>query len=168
MRRDPGSLFPSDSTPEEVAWTESAAGPEAPPMQLNFNQQINFFGEIQGFDNLEKLSLETRTAALQYLEKEQSARHQYVSVDQRHQHSLQTKGQTIAGTIQSQAMILACAVFVVTIIVAAFLLLHGQTAAAVGLVLGEASLAVGAVIYGNSLSRKKPKVSEPGDDVNEE
>ncbi|MEO5713596.1 MAG: hypothetical protein ABIT37_08900 [Luteolibacter sp.] len=162
-------MFPPESTPEETIWESSgAADAAAAPMQLNFNQQINFFGEIQGFDNLEKLSPETRTAALQYLEKEQAARHQYVSMDQRHQQSLQTKGQTIAAKIQSQAMILACSVFVVTLVIAAFLLLNGQTGAAIGLVFGEAAVAVGMVVYGNSISGKKSNDSQTAENDSEE
>lgn len=164
VHREPGSLFPEDRTPEEVTWTRDTSSQAQPPLQVSFNQQINFFGEIQGFDNLEKLSPETRSAALAYLEREQSARHQYVSVDQRHQHSIQVKGQQVSARISTLAMIVAAGVFIVTLILATILLLNGKGAAGFALILLEAATAVGMVVYGNRLERKKGNSQPPGDD----
>lgn len=62
---------------------------------MQLNQQINFFGEIQGFDNLDKLSPEVREAALAYLSSEQSARHHFVFTEQNNAHLLQCNGQKL-------------------------------------------------------------------------
>lgn len=129
-------------------------------MQLNFNQQINFFGEIQGFDNLENLSEEVRGSAIQYLEREQSARLQYVASDQRNSHILQQKGQQFSTSVQVYSMALASVVFLSSLIIAAYLLTHGQTAAAVALVFAEIATVVGALIFGHKVQKREKKEKE--------
>ena len=159
-KREIGAVFPSEITsPEEDAWTNTADSAKDHKVLLtyNHNQQINFFGELQGFDNLEKLSPEMRTAAVQYLEREQSSRLQYVALGQRNTHTLQQKGQQISAKIQTQAMALACLVFIVTLIVAAYLLTNGQTVVAITILLGEVGGAAGLVVYGNRSSNNSSK-----------
>lgn len=62
MPKEQGELLPKgERTPQEQEW---AAGNPAhtPPAQLNYtyNQQINLFGEIVGFKELEEVSPEIR------------------------------------------------------------------------------------------------------------
>jgi hypothetical protein len=160
VKRELGDPFPTELAPEEKTWVNTGGTDSAAPMQLNFNQQINFFGEIQGFDNLDKLSPDVKSAAIQYLEREQSARLNYVTNEQRNSHVLQQKGQLFSAKIQSQSMLLACALFAFSLAVAAYLLTQGQKSAAIALILGEIAIAVCAVVYGQRVDKRK-RTSEP-------
>lgn len=131
--------------------------------QLNFNQQINFFGEIQGFDNLDKLSPEVRAAALDYLREEQKERHAYVMNEQSHRHRMDERFQSDSSKIQWRAMVTAATVFVVSLVICAALLHAGHGAAGIGIIVAELTTAVGLIIYGK---RRKVPREAPGEAEN--
>ncbi len=138
-------------------------GNEASQPTIQFNQQINLFGDIVGFKELEDVSPEIRNAALEYLHREQIARHQWVNREQNQSHAVETKNLDNERHLLAWGQLLGVAVFLAILGFAGWMFTIGQGAVGVATIIGEAAAAVSLVIWAKNEKRRSGSKEKKGE-----
>lgn len=136
---------------QEPIWQ---TGREASQPTIQFNQQINLFGDIVGFKELEDVSPEIRKAALEYLHREQVARHQWVSREQNQSHMVEKDNLDNDRRLLAWGQLLGVGVFLAILGFAGWMFTIGQGAVGVATIIGEAAAAVSLVIWAKNEKRR--------------
>lgn len=135
-------------------------GKEASQPRFQFNQQINLFGDIVGFKELEDVSPEIQKAALEYLHREQVARHQWVGREQTQKHAADKINSENENRLLAWGQLLGVAVFLAILGFAGWMFTIGQGAVGVATIIGEAAAAVGLVIWAKNEKRRNSSKPE--------